>query len=369
MPHEANELSLHSDGVMTDEDETVVIKPCTPVEIEFYQHATTHFPELAYFMPQFMGTLQLQKSNDDAQADAPPKDSTPAGKQLSVSDPNAGNLPDPLRLKGKAIDTDICIVLSAVTAGFKKPNVLDLKLGARLWADDAALEKRQRLDKVSAETTSGLLGFRIAGMRVWQGNPGDGQTDKKENSDITYADLDSATNYLIYNKMYGRSLPVNRILEGFESYLLVPQAGIGKKQAFRLLEKYIEEIEQLRDVLSSIETRMYSASILLVYEGDPEAHALAATAEGSRSRPNMSGQNGSSVEVIDGSEDGQEVEDEAEDENDDEEEEQLRSYAIKMIDFAHASSVPGQGPDENVLHGVRSILELLTQFRENLREG
>src|SRR5947207_2234938 len=45
---------------------------------------------------------------------------------------------DPLlRIKGKPLATDTSVVLAAVTDGFSRPNILDLKLGSRLWANDA----------------------------------------------------------------------------------------------------------------------------------------------------------------------------------------------------------------------------------------
>jgi len=34
----------------------------------------------------------------------------------------------------------------------------------------------------------------------------------------------------------------------------------------------------------------------------------------------------------------------------------------KLIDFAHASWTPGQGPDENALQGVRNVLSILTDL-------
>jgi 1D-myo-inositol-tetrakisphosphate 5-kinase/inositol-polyphosphate multikinase len=52
------------------------------------------------------------------------------------------------------------------------------------------------------------------------------------------------------------------------------------------------------------------------------------------------------------------------DEEDDEDEEyELPKLAtVKLIDFAHAKWTPGQGPDENVLQGVRSTVKILTDL-------
>lgn len=119
------------------------------------------------------------------------------------------------RLHGKKLSTELHIVLENITNGFKRPNVLDLKLGAQLWDEASKPEKRARLDNVSAETTSGSLGFRIAGMRTHKGDAvPDLSEDLKE-----FIELDKDGGYWIYNKMYGRKFSASDVDEGFVSYL------------------------------------------------------------------------------------------------------------------------------------------------------
>lgn len=50
--------------------------------------------------------------------------------------------------------------------GFTRPCVLDLKLGTRLYDDDATPEKREKMQKNAKGTTSEELGIRISGMKV-----------------------------------------------------------------------------------------------------------------------------------------------------------------------------------------------------------
>jgi 1D-myo-inositol-tetrakisphosphate 5-kinase/inositol-polyphosphate multikinase len=50
------------------------------------------------------------------------------------------------------------------------------------------------------------------------------------------------------------------------------------------------------------------------------------------------------------------------DENSEEDDDDVvgpKIYVVKVIDFAHATWVPGQGPDENALLGVRSVAKVL----------
>ncbi|TID25884.1 inositol polyphosphate multikinase [Venturia nashicola] len=357
------------EGVLSDPSGDLVIKPCTQAEVSFYELATTSCPDLANFMPRYMGTLQRSASVAEATSGLPkPPPAEPSAAvvtppvsglqslDLPVTHPPSSSVPgtaatlsldDVGPMKGKKLDTDLNIVLENVTAKFKKPNVLDLKLGARLWDDGAKLEKRARLDKVSSETTSGSLGFRIAGMRIWQGKDKvvEGLNDFVASKDGQILhELDEDSNYLNHNKLYGRIFNADNVIEGFKKYLHVPHAGIGKRQAFLITQLFLEDVKGIQAALEALESRMYSASILLVYEGDGEAFEKA-------------------YEIL--SKPGNEVLEE-EDENDDEEDEENdstpRLYATRLIDFAHASFAPGQGPDENMLQGVRSTVKILEQL-------
>src|SRR5262245_38737541 len=100
------------------------------------------------------------------------------------------------------------------------------------------------------------------------------------------------------------------------------------------------DIQAIDDMLSSHESRMHSASILFVYEGDADALEEGIQAEA----------NG---EVI--------LEDDDDDEADHDDDEKRPQYITKtkLIDFAHARFCQGEGPDHNVLPGVRKVLEHL----------
>ena len=236
------------------------------------------------------------------------------------------------RLHGKKLDTELHIVLENITHGFKKPNVLDLKLGAQLWDDAAKPEKRARLDAVSNATTSGSLGFRIAGMRTYKGTAApEAPEDLKE-----FVEVDKEGGYWVYNKMYGRKFSAEDVSEGFVSYIF-PGAKTEAEQdrAREVLAYFLGEVKDIIEVFEKKETRMYSASILLVYEGDVDEYAN--TKQKLRS--------------------AQPEEDEDEDEDN-----LPKLAAVKMIDFAHATWVPGQGPDENALRGMRSTAKILKEL-------
>lgn len=358
--------AAHSDGVLSDPSGDLVIKPCTQAEVSFYELATASYPDLASFMPRFMGTLQHSASIAEATSGLPnPPFPDPSAAivtppitglnllNLPATHPPSSSVPgtaatlsinDVGPMKGKKLDTGLNIVLENVAAKFKKPNILDLKLGARLWDDAAKPEKRARLDKVSSETTSGSLGFRIAGMRIWQGKDkvveGLDEFAASANGQILH-ELDEVSNYVNHNKLYGRQFNADNVVEGFKKYLHVPRAGIGKKQARLVTQLFLEEVKGIQATLEAIESRMYSASILLVYEGDCEAFKEA-------------------QEIL--SKPGKDIAEDDDEEDDEEDDSTPGLYAVRLIDFAHASFTPGLGPDENMLQGVRSTVKILEQL-------
>jgi 1D-myo-inositol-tetrakisphosphate 5-kinase/inositol-polyphosphate multikinase len=318
------------DGVLSDESGEVIIKPCTAAEIAFYQASASEHPDFYELMPTMMGTLQL------GQPSTLPED-------LKLPDPEAAELTqeykDQKLLHGKALKTETAIVLENLEHGFVHPNVLDLKLGARLYdPSTTAPEKGARLDKVSSETTSGSLNYRIAGMKVW--NPAKGE-------------------YAVYDKFYGRQFTPETIKSGFETFFscLLPSSStspeqtssptsIASEDAHALLELLLADVAKARHVLSRLSSRMYGASILFVYEGDiPTLSTLLGThAPPEKAVPKKQ-------EVAPTSEEISALEEEEE-----EEEEPKVAYRVRMIDFAHAKWLPKEeGKDENLIEGLRNV--------------
>ena len=302
----------------------MVVKPCTLSEITFYETLSDH-PDLARHLPTFMGQLSL--STDQTAAVESVESGTIKTADGSIE-----------RLHGKRLDTDLHIVLENITHGFKKPNVLDLKLGARLWDDDSKQEKRDRLDAVSKETTSGSLGFRIAGMRTYKGaDVPDVPDDLKE-----YIEIDKENGCWVYNKMYGRKFNAENVDEGFVSFVYPGAKSEAElDRAREVLAYFLGEVKDIQEVFESKESRMYSASILLVYEGDVEEYGN--TKQKLRSAH-------------------------PEDEEEEEDENLPKLAEVKMIDFAHASWTPGQGPDENALQGMRSTAKILKSLLDKAHD-
>lgn len=323
------------EGVRSDPTGTILIKPCTRAEVAFYESAATH-PAFQTYMPTFMGTLTLNENQDISAATIVPAP--------LIRDVTAGGSAVPwVPSGGKKLDTGISIVLENVTAGFKRPNVIDLKLGARLWADDAPEAKRRKLDETSNATTSRSLGFRICGMRVYR-------PDRKPKEELRFAEHIEVDKdgYFSFGKSYGRKFNADNVHEAFVEYFGGSEALKKPNGPGIVVRKLARELKNLACVLKNEESRMLSASILMVYEGDEEAMKVALEKE--KQRPASK-----DAEIP--------SEDERLEENEDsDDEEEPKVYDMRLIDFAHASWTPGQGPDENALEGIRSVLKILDQI-------
>lgn len=309
---------------MSDASGELFIKPCTPAEAGFYTTSLLEHPEFAEYMPTFLGTLQL--SNMDPSTIAEQGATLLAQHTAHNGDLHPKDKKAPPPRSGK-ISTDQAIVLENTAHGFKQPNILDVKLGVRLWADDAREEKKMRFNKISEQTTHKRLGFRIAGMRVWQG------------PDAQPSEVIDKEGYRIYDKDYGK-VDVNdeNIHDAFRKFFFTRTAGIDEELGQLVLQAFLADLQHIQDIMENQESRMYSASLLFVFEGDGEALRFAME-EASKPVPESK------------------VDDELDD--DDDEEMSPKVYTLKVIDFAHAEWLPGMGPDENSLTGVRSVIKIL----------
>ncbi|KUJ16183.1 putative inositol polyphosphate multikinase [Mollisia scopiformis] len=335
------------DGTLCDVDGELFIKPCTPAEIAFYESSVASHPDFADFMPTFLGTLTLDEQTNGSIEDAgaallAQHNGTTveeASAAILANGTARGGFPVakhtvpevvvPVKT-GKRIVTNLAVVLENAAHGFIKPNILDVKLGIRLWADDAPEEKRIRFDKVTEETTHKDLGFRVAGMRVWQGPNATGPEIDEEG-------------YKVFNKDYGRfSLNKHNVHEAFENFLFSELAGIDEELGKLVAQAFLADLDKIEKVLAGQESRMYSASLLFVFEGDGPA-LRNAMEEASRSPSTL----------VNGDEENSEEED------DEDETAGPKIYTVKVIDFAHAEWVPGKGPDTSAILGVRSVSKIL----------
>ncbi|KAM0261496.1 hypothetical protein ACHAQJ_002177 [Trichoderma viride] len=350
-------------GTLCDADGELFIKPCTQTEIDFYQSVETQgFRDFADIMPVYMGELRLSNPEDvdDTLMGVISSDGDfkTTKEQIAATIAEAVDQTTWVPNQGKKIKTNKSVVLENATYGYKKANILDVKLGVRLWADDAPAEKKKRFDTISSQTTHGKLGFRISGMRVYQGSEDESAWDEE--------------GYKIYDKDFGR-LDVNddNVVDALRQFVFNKAASVDQALGRAVCSAFVRDLQRIEEVLASHETRMYSSSLLFIFEGD--GAALGAAIEKNNeileresaesytcppvSRTNMSIDNRMDSGIV------MDLEGDYDDEDEDEDELRLpQIYTLKLIDFAHANFTPGRGPDENTLTGVRSLLRIFKKL-------
>ncbi|KAM0562333.1 hypothetical protein ACHAPJ_002022 [Fusarium lateritium] len=350
-------------GTLCTPDGELFIKPCTQSEIDFYQSANRRHPDFADIMPLFMGSLMLTDPTESAIDEAVAGVISHAGDLKTSKEDIVASVTEQVAqavsatqkdsgtwtpAKDNKIKTDKAVVLDNSTFGFKNPNILDVKLGVRLWADDAPQQKKQRFDKISAETTHGSLGFRIAGMRVYRGS--------EDASELDEAD------YKVYDKDYGRTtVTKENVVDEFRKFIFNKSAGIDQDLGKAVCAAFVRDLQRVEEVLSRHESRMYSSSLLFTFEGDGKA--LRSAIEENNALIDAEAGIGQAARTTKRVDSGIALDDDDElDEDSDLEASLPQIYSLKLIDFAHAEWTPGQGPDENSLTGVRSLLRIFQEM-------
>ncbi|KAL0571053.1 hypothetical protein V5O48_010908 [Marasmius crinis-equi] len=281
-------------GVQTTEDGSLIIKPALALEHEFYQSLTTNdsFQALRPFVPKFYGTLKLEGQVDGSEG---------GGVKASL-------------------------VLENLSHPFQKPNILDIKLGTKMYDESAPPEKVERMLKAARDTTSLETGVRLTGFQVY-----DNETGEAVNTP----------------KAYGKSLKPSDLPEGIARFFPVSSESSSKGLPLHLLlpilENIREDVAEIREAFAGIEMRMIGGSVLVIYEADIKK------AEGGVAWLKKLEEEGPPEEQDD------------DDENEDEDEKSKPGspYVVKLIDFGHARFEPGQGPDQGVLKGIDTVLRLL----------
>lgn len=198
-------------------------KPAIALELQFYESLASDHPQLAGFVPPFVGKVSvgLNLSTTAGSSGCPSSESLTADSDAFTTHSKLPHIPNPSAFGKKrrlvrsssgaetsysatlwrkersssaahaasastaaAVMLDY-LVLGDLTRGFRRPCVLDIKMGTRQHGADATPEKAASHSAKCAATTSLELGLRLCGMQVYD------------------ADLDE---YLLWDKHWGRRL-------------------------------------------------------------------------------------------------------------------------------------------------------------------
>ncbi|BGO92152.1 hypothetical protein NBRC10512_000883 [Rhodotorula toruloides] len=346
----AHQVGGHAATILASPiDASTLIKPASARELAFYTQVAPTLADgtlLGEWTPAFYGTLKLE--GKVGQSGAVEKLDT-AGDEEGEVEP-------------------AMLVLENLTYRFVRPNVLDIKLGTQLFDEDASEEKKARMTKAAAASTSGETGIRLTGFQVW---------DAASQAYITTA------------KPYGRSLKPAELPSGITRFFYPPLSCLSQAEKDALdfapaasapstsaagsassspapatprtpaplpldlllpvLRTLIRRLDELISLFSTLEIRMRGGSLLIVVEGDPSALEAALL----RSMDDDEDDAGS-VSTTDGDGNAKPH--------------TRLAYEMRLIDFAHTRAAPGEGPDEGVLKGLRTVKTLLEDLTQKLTE-
>ncbi|KAI9481203.1 MAG: hypothetical protein EXX96DRAFT_649723 [Benjaminiella poitrasii] len=332
------QVAGHDRLLLMPTNDLMVIKPCKQRELDFYQDAI-HYPDFQDFIPECYGTLRAATETDLALLDNPEIEKNETIK-IDI---------------GQNEDQNLC--MENLLHGFTRPCILDLKMGSLLYDNDAIEEKRKRMTYQAEHTTSGSLGLRISGMKVY---------DTIERR------------YATYEKIYGRSRTVDNTTDAILAYLF-PTSKYGKdtedyrtyiddntttptimkeriptKFSRWVIECFIDVIEEIREfIIQHPNLRLIGSSILFVYEGDRAAAEKTWKCMLEEDKVNKK----------------------KEKEGEEEEEEELtpKMCDVRLIDFAHSDwhADDRKEQDPNLVKGYDNIIMILNdcldrQNREKL---
>lgn len=139
----------------------------------FYKDILHYHPQFIPFLPHYMGSMRLLSSPSRLSATSAANTATAADLFASVTTPDAAYLLSPQLLQQQEISTTVqdieeeeYIILEDLTAKYRKPSLLDLKMGVRQHSCYARASKIASQTLKCENSTSRKLGVRLCGSQV-----------------------------------------------------------------------------------------------------------------------------------------------------------------------------------------------------------
>ncbi|KAJ3024221.1 hypothetical protein HKX48_004494 [Thoreauomyces humboldtii] len=142
------------------------------------------------------------------------------------------------------------IQLENILEPFVAPSVADIKVGVRLYGEDATEAKRLHMEDQAARTTSLATGLRICGMKVQHAPSGAS---------------------LALDKRFGRTLTPETLPTGVRTFFTIPASSPSALVPLATLRSTLDRLSAVLVALETACVRLYGASLLVVYDEDGAA--------------------------------------------------------------------------------------------------
>lgn len=243
---------------------------------------------------------------------------------------------------GGGANEEPLLALEDLAANFDRANVMDIKLGTQLWDEaDASPEKKERMEAAAKSTTSFETGARLTGWKTWDPNTQSyNAVGKSFGKGIVKGQLGMGLKAFLGLLRGGEKADYESVLKSCEDNVDggqtdkgLPQTVSGASQEaatsatpmldaqliVSLVESHLlPQLDRLIGLLSELEVRIRGGSLLVVFEGNSDSLAQRHI---NKKLPTP--------------------------------------LKIRVIDFAHARFVPGEGPDEGLLKGLQTVRQIL----------
>jgi len=216
------------------------------------------------------------------------------------------------------------INMSNLLLNYLNPNVIDIKLGTRLYDDDADEIKKQKMIAMANNTTSAATGIQISALQIF-----DKPEQRIKKIGKTYGKMLTVENlphallrffYNITEPVYKNSIYSNE--EELDKTFLNREPSNYTVGFFKAI---LSQIYELRDAVYNCHARIYGSSLCIIYETIEVAREV----ERRCSNP----------------------------------EEYVYPFSIHLIDFAHSTFVdPSLGEDQSLMTGLNNLIVIIENY-------